>query len=221
MNELSFPKRQRPNPLPYVLLAGLILGIVAGWRMLSAPPTAGIQTPTPQPTSGPTPTPTPLPETIQIVKITPESYIQTAAREGNIAPDFSLETLDGKVVRLADLRGKPVLINFWATWCPPCRAEMPEIQAAYEKYADKGLVVLAVDFTVQDKLSDVKAYIQVLKLTFPILMDGTGDVGAGLYGVIGLPSSFFIDPDGILRRIQIGAIPPEKLDEYLAEILPK
>ena len=221
MNELSFPKRQRPNPLPYVLLAGLIIGIVAGWRILSAPPTPAISTPTPEPTNEPTPAATPLPETIQVVKITSESNVQTAVREGNTAPDFSLETLDGKKVRLADLRGKPVLINFWATWCPPCRNEMPEIQAAYEKYTDKGLVVLAVDFTVQDKLTDVKSYIQELKLTFPILLDDTGDVSAGLYGMIGLPTSFFIDPDGTLRRIQIGAIPPEKLDEFLAEILPK
>ncbi len=71
------------------------------------------------------------------------------------------------MVSLADLRGKPVLINLWATWCPPCRDEMPGIQAAYEKYAAKGLVVLAIDFTVQDHLPEVTAFVKEFGLTFP------------------------------------------------------
>jgi peroxiredoxin len=98
---------------------------------------------------------------------------------------------------------------------------MPGIQAAYEKYKDKGLVVLGIDFTVQDHVEDVKAFIQEFKLTFPILLDETGDVSAMLYGMRGLPTSYFIDPEGVIQRIQVGTMLPEKIDEYLAEILLK
>ena len=118
-------------------------------------------------------------------------------------------------------RKVPILVDVWAPWCPPCRYEMPGIQAAYEKYKDRGLVVLGIDFTVQDNLPDVKSFIQELNLTFPILLDETGEVSAGLYGMRGLPTSYFIDTEGNLQRIQIGAMLPEKLEEFLAEILVK
>ena len=134
--------------------------------------------------------------------------------------DFEALSIDGKSVPLKNFTGKVLLIVNTASACG-FTPQFAGLEKLHETYADKGLVVLAVDFTVQDKLSDVKSYVQELKLTFPILLDDTGDVSAGLYGMIGLPTSFFIDPDGTLRRIQIGAIPPEKLDEFLAEILPK
>ena len=221
MNEYFPQKHQKPNPLPYVLLAGLLIGIMISWNMFSSPSRPDRLSPTqttPYPTTPMTASTT---QPLQIVKITPEGNIPSTARVGKPAPDFSLKTIDGKVINLLDFRGKPVLINLWATWCPPCRDEMPGIQAAYEKYADKGLVVLAIDFTIQDHLPEVEAFIKELKLTFPILLDETGDVSAGLYGMVGLPTSYFIDPQGILQRIQIGGMLPEKLDEYLTEILPK
>jgi len=114
-----------------------------------------------------------------------------------------------------------VLINLWASWCPPCRYEMPGIQAAYEKFNGKGLVVLGINFTAQDNLQDVRDFVTELKLTFPILLDESGDVSAGLYGMRGLPTSYFIDIQGILQRIQVGAMLPEKIEEFLLEILPK
>jgi peroxiredoxin len=189
--------------------------------MFSGPSTLNKLSPTQTSPYRPTSLMTSTPEPLQIIKITPEVNFPSTARIGSPAPDFTLKTIDGKVVSLADLRGKPVLINLWATWCPPCRDEMPGIQAVYEKYAAKGLVVLAIDFTVQDHLPEVTAFVQEFGLTFPILLDETGDVSAGLYGMIGLPTSYFIDPQGILQRIQIGGMLPEKLDEYLAEILPE
>lgn len=221
MKEFSLRKSQGPNPLPYVLLAGLLIGIVISWNMFSAPASSDRLPSSKTSTYRPTTMATSTIETLQIVEITPEVNIQTIARVGKPAPDFSLKTIEGKEIKLSDLRGKTVLINLWASWCPPCRYEMPGIQAAYEKYKDKGLVVLGIDFTVQDNLPDVKAFIQELKLTFPILLDETGDVSVGLYGMRGLPTSYFIDTEGVLHRIQVGAMLPEKLDEYLAEILPK
>jgi cytochrome c biogenesis protein CcmG/thiol:disulfide interchange protein DsbE len=221
MKEYSPRKNQPSNPLSYVLLIGLLLGIAISWILFNkeASPTLPVLTDTPayRPTLATISTAT----TLQVVKITPNVNVQSIASVGKPAPDFTLKTIDGKEIKLSDLKGKAVLINLWASWCPPCRYEMPGIQAAYEKYKFKGLVVLGIDFTVQDNLQDVKAFVQELKLSFPILLDETGDVSAGLYGMRGLPTSYFIDTGGILDRIQIGAMLPEKLEEYLAEILPK
>jgi cytochrome c biogenesis protein CcmG, thiol:disulfide interchange protein DsbE len=138
---------------------------------------------------------------------------------GKPAPDFELKTLDGKRYHLADLKGKPVLINVWASWCPPCRDEMPAIQAAYVRYKDKGLVVLGMDFLVQDSLKDVKLFVDTLKLTFPILLDETGAVSGDRYGVRGLPTSFLIDRNGVIRRTKIGAMSPEEINRNILEIL--
>jgi cytochrome c biogenesis protein CcmG/thiol:disulfide interchange protein DsbE len=221
MKEYSLRKSQPTNPLPYILLVGLLIGIALSWILFNekASPTQPVltETPSPLPIISTIATATPL----QIVEITPNVAIQSIARVGHTAPDFALKTLDGKEIKLSDLKGKAVLINLWASWCPPCRYEMPAIQVAYEKYKNKGLVVLGIDFTVQDNLKDVNAFVKELKLTFPILLDETGKISVGLYGMRGLPMSFFIDTEGILQRIQVGAMLPEKLDGYLADIMPK
>jgi cytochrome c biogenesis protein CcmG/thiol:disulfide interchange protein DsbE len=120
---------------------------------------------------------------------------------GFAAPDFTLETMGGGPIRLSDLRGQAVLINFWATWCPPCRAEMPAIQRVYERYHDRGFTVLAVD--LQESDAQVAAFIQELGLTFPILMDRDGSVFAR-YRVMGLPSTFFVDREGIIQEVTVG-----------------
>jgi peroxiredoxin len=117
------------------------------------------------------------------------------------APDFSLETLDGGTLTLRDLQGQIVLVNFWATWCPSCRAEMPAIQGVYEQYRDQGFTVLAVDIRESD--AQVAAFAGELGLTFPILMDRSGHV-FDLYRVKALPSSFFVDQSGIIREVTIG-----------------
>lgn len=221
MKEYTLRKGQPPGLLPFLLLAGLLVGVGISWIMFTAPAPPTLPAPTATPFYRPTIVTISTTEVLQIVEITPEVYNQSIAKVGKPAPDFSLKTIDGKEIKLSDLRGKTVLINLWATWCPPCRYEMPGIQMAYEKYKDKGLVVLGIDFTVQDNLKDVKAFVKELKLTFPILLDETGDVSAGLYGMRGLPTSYFIDTQGILQRIQIGAMLPDKLNKYLVEILPK
>ncbi len=163
---------------------------------------------------------TPIPP-FNLQKITPKPPLQVGPLIGMIAPDFSLKTLDGPVIQLSDLKGKAVLINLWATWCPPCRLEMPTIQAAYQKYKDRGLVILAINFTAQDNFSDVSTFVKELKLTFPVLLDTTGDVSAGLYAMHSLPMSFFIDSQGIIRNIQFGAMDPARINGYITEILPK
>lgn len=214
--------RSRPprNPLPIILLAGLLLGIAISAVLFTGRSRPEQLSSTVLPAGSPAATPRPTATFARYQAITPVVQVQPFAREGLPAPDFELKTIDGKDVRLSDYNGQPVLINLWATWCPPCRLEMPEIEAAYEKYKGDGLVVLGIDLAVQDNLKDVPPFIQELNLTFPILLDKTGDVSAGLYGLRGLPTSYFIDQGGTLRRIQIGGMTPEQLNENLATILP-
>jgi peroxiredoxin len=133
-----------------------------------------------------------------------------APQKGFLAPDFELETRRGERVQLSDLRGQAVLVNLWATWCPPCRAEMKSIDAVYNKYKDQGFTVLAVNMTYQDQPLDVTPFVKEQKLTFPILLDETGDM-ANAYQLKSLPSSFFIDREGMIREVVIGGPMSEAL----------
>ncbi|MBK9927140.1 MAG: TlpA family protein disulfide reductase [Anaerolineales bacterium] len=133
-----------------------------------------------------------------------------APQQGFLAPDFELNTTTGETIKLSDLRGQAVLVNLWATWCPPCRAEMPAIEKIYNEYKDKGLVVLAVNMTYQDTASDIAPFVDEYDLTFPILLDETGKVGAD-YQLRSLPSSFFINREGIINEVVIGGPMAEAL----------
>ena len=124
-------------------------------------------------------------------------------REGFLAPDFTLDTLQGEKVTLSDLRGKIVLINLWATWCPPCRAEMPALEKSYELYKDSGVVILGVNLTNQDSEKDVSRFVEEFGLTFPILLDRDGNVSA-LYQLMGLPTTYFVNREGIIRTVVVG-----------------
>ena len=120
-----------------------------------------------------------------------------------LAPDFTLQTLEGKTVTLSDLRGKVVLVNFWASWCPPCKAEMPAIQHIYSDYRDQGLVVLAINAANQDTLSNAQAFLTENNLTFPVPLDVNGET-TRLYKINSFPTTFFIAPNGIIREVVIG-----------------
>ena len=133
-----------------------------------------------------------------------------APQQGFLAPDFELKTPTGETVRLSDLRGQAVLVNLWATWCPPCRAEMQAIETVYNEYKDQGFVVLAVNMTYQDDPLDVMPFVTDQGLTFPILLDETGDM-ANAYQLNSLPSSYFIGRDGIIREVVIGGPMAEAL----------
>jgi peroxiredoxin len=133
-----------------------------------------------------------------------------APQQGFLAPDFELTTTTGKTIRLSDLRGQAVLVNLWATWCPPCRAEMPAIEKVYNEYNSQGLVVLAINMTYQDDPSAVMPFVEEHGLTFPILLDETGDM-ADDYQLRSLPSSYFIGRDGIINEVVIGGPMSEAL----------
>lgn len=126
---------------------------------------------------------------------------QPAPLAGHPAPEFTLMDIDGSPVTLGNLRGQVVLINVWATWCPPCRAEMPAIQQAYERFRDQGFVVLAIN--QQEDATSVAAFMHEQRLTFPALLDYDARVSAA-YQVRVLPSSFFIDRRGVIRAVYRG-----------------
>jgi cytochrome c biogenesis protein CcmG, thiol:disulfide interchange protein DsbE len=126
-----------------------------------------------------------------------------APREGFLAPDFTLQDEQGQAIRLSDLRGRPVLVNLWASWCPPCQAEMPDMEKAYEKYSQQGFIILAINTTYQDQKSSALAFASQHGLTFPILFDMDGTV-SHQYMVRAMPTSFFIDQQGIIRRVIVG-----------------
>lgn len=131
-------------------------------------------------------------------------------RQGFLAPDFTLETIDGNLIRLSDLRGQPLLINFWATWCPPCRAEMPAMQDVYADNQHLGFEILAINATNQDNLANVSSFVSNYALTFPILLDQQGEA-AQKYQIRSYPTSFFIDEDGIIQEVIIGGPMAEAL----------
>ena len=124
-------------------------------------------------------------------------------RQGFAAPDFILDLLGGGKVTLSDLRGKPIVVNLWASWCPPCRAEMPAIEKVYQDYKDLGLVVLGVNTTNQDSEADAATFVRQYGLTFPIPLDRDGSVSVR-YALRGLPTTFFIDREGIIRSVVVG-----------------
>lgn len=123
-------------------------------------------------------------------------------QKGFLAPDFSLQTIDGDTIRIEDFRGRPVILNFWATWCPPCRAEMPVFQSIFDAYHNR-IAILAINAADQDTIKSVQTLQAQLGLTFPILLDSSGSV-QNKYDISSLPTTFFIDSDGIITHIEIG-----------------
>ena len=136
---------------------------------------------------------------------------------GNLAPDFQLNNLEGKPVSLGALRGKPVILNFWATWCRPCVSEMPFIQMVYEEQSAEGLVLLAIN--IGGTSSQIKEFLQGHNLSLPVLLDTKQDV-ARRYNIRYIPTTFFIDKEGIIQSVKIGAFPDkEAIESYLNKIM--
>jgi len=125
-----------------------------------------------------------------------------APQVGKQAPDFQLPNLEGQSISLSDFQGKPVLLNFWAVRCPPCRFEMPFIQGIFEGQSDTGLVILAID--IGEAPSTVKDFIQSNNFSFPVLLDTNQDVALE-YNIRAIPTTFLIDKDGIIQEIKVGA----------------
>ena len=144
--------------------------------------------------------------------------LSAVAKEGFAAPDFTLDLLGGGKVTLADLRGKVVLVNFWTSWCPPCRLEMPAIEKTYRSYKDLGFVVIGVNLTAQDSEKDAANFVKEIGVTFPIALDRDNAVG-NLYLVTALPTSYFVDRNGVIRSVIVGGPMSEALIQSKVEEL--
>lgn len=143
-------------------------------------------------------------------------------KNGDTPPDFTLTSLDGKDVTLSELRGKKVVLNFWATWCPPCKAEMPHMQNYYEQYAKKDNVeIIAVNLTKAErdvtddaKVDSVMTFRDSYNLTFPILLDPKNSAGED-YQILTIPTTYFIDSNGYIQRAIKGPMNVEMLKQYV------
>jgi thiol-disulfide isomerase/thioredoxin len=135
---------------------------------------------------------------------------------GHPAPGFNSTLLSGEPISLAGLQGTPVVLNFWATWCGPCRAEMPALERAAQRY-DGRAVILGVNQAEDPAV--IQEFVEEYGITFPIVLDGDQAIGYDAYAVSGLPTTYFIDGDGVIRRLWMGEMNSITLEEGIAEIL--
>ena len=180
---------------------------------LAPPEISSTTTPTPGTVAKPTPSDEIQPDLSPTSSPDPEIGIDV----GQLAPDFELRTPEGEAVRLSDLRGKPIWLNFWAPWCPSCLTEMPRLEGFYLANHGRGLVVMGVG--VRDSPESMRAYADQLGVTYPIVADGDGIV-ADQYRAVALPVHYWIDVDGFVRDWAYGELPPDALSISLEAILP-
>jgi len=151
-------------------------------------------------------------------KVEDTKNLKTGLEPGQLAYDFELKTMDGQTMKLSDLRGKKVLLNFWASWCGPCEVEMPHMQKVYEELNGEDIEIIAVNLTHSERNEKViKDFIKKHQLTFPIPLDENGEVSY-LYEAITIPTSYFVDSDGVVRLKKVGPMDEEFLREQFEKL---
>lgn len=144
--------------------------------------------------------------------------IITGVQEGNKAPDFQLKTLEGNEIKLSDLQGKKVILNFWATWCPPCKAEMPHMKEFYQEQSSNNIEILAVNLTIAEKdPNQVNNFVEDYGLPFPVLLDSDGSVGK-TYQAVTIPTSYLIDTKGFIQKKIVGPMDKEMMKDITDRI---
>ena len=147
---------------------------------------------------------------------TPINNIPLGIAPGQLAFDFTLDDVSGQRIKLSDLRGHPVVINFWATWCPPCRQELPALQSAYQRFRDKGVILVGVD--LKENAETIQNFTTQFGLTYPLLLDRDGAVSER-YQVRGIPTTVIVDADGVVRARHVGPLTEDKFAEYVTPLL--
>jgi thiol-disulfide isomerase/thioredoxin len=142
--------------------------------------------------------------------------LEPAPVAGHPAPDFELVSTEGKTIRLSDFRGKPVILNFWATWCGPCRAEFPEFQKAAVDNADR-LVIIGINNTTADQPDLIPDFLREFGVTFPIVLDEKGET-VKTYRILGLPTTVFIDSNGIVNEVFTGPLNKAYIESKISEL---
>jgi cytochrome c biogenesis protein CcmG/thiol:disulfide interchange protein DsbE len=138
------------------------------------------------------------------------------------APDFVLPGLDGTTIRLNDYRGKVVLVNFWGTWCEPCKEETPALAAVYKKLHDRGLVIIGVDLRNQERSgadgdADVRAFVTRYGATYPIALDIAGET-ARAFQIYPIPTSYLVDTQGVIRYVRVGTLTQDEVEALFARL---
>lgn len=162
--------------------------------------------------------PTEAEKTVQEAQPSGQKSAKIGFQEGNRAPNFELQTLDGKQISLSDMKGKRLILNFWATWCPPCKAEMPHMQKFYQEQKGNNIEILAVNLTTGEKNpKDVAKFVKDYGLTFPILLDSSGEIGEA-YQAFTIPTSYIIDSHGIIKKKIVGPMDKGMMTELIKSI---
>ncbi len=206
-----------------VIAAGLVTGALAGGILVGAvvllAPGPAVPVPSPVAAATEPPAATPSPSATASPSAVPSGVSSPGAAfgVGEPAPALAVPALGGGDITLAALAGKPVWVNFMATWCEPCRDEIPRMNAFAARYADQGLVVVAVD--VREDEAAIDAFARELSIAFPIGLDSDGSAQAA-WGAFALPVHFWIDAEGIVRYGALGGIGPDIMAEGLQTILP-
>lgn len=141
--------------------------------------------------------------------------LDTEPVAGKLAPNFLLPTLDGQPVRLSDLRGRPVFLNFWATWCILCLTEMPAMQRLADRHGDR---LLVIGVNVGEAATDARTFADQAGIRYPLVLDADKDVTRS-YQVQAMPTSLFIDPDGVVHFVAYGVLTPPQMEEFLRPLL--
>ncbi|MCM3717431.1 peroxiredoxin family protein [Fictibacillus phosphorivorans] len=142
----------------------------------------------------------------------------TGLKPGSKAPDFKLNTLEGKQILLKEYRGKKVILNFWATWCPPCRKEMPEMQKFYKEYKQKDVEILAVNLEYSEtKPEKIRDFVKEYKLEFPIPLDEKNTIGKQ-FRAVSIPTSYFIDEEGTITHMHVGPMDYTLMEEEIMKM---
>lgn len=150
-----------------------------------------------------------------VAQLADASGLTEAPIAGYLAPDFTLNTTSGQAVTLSDLRGQPVVINFWATWCPPCRAEIPHFEAAATRF-DGQVIILGVNQA--ESLITVNPFVREFGMTYPVPLDENNTVSQ-LYGVSALPTTLFVDSHGVVREVFPGTMTQAVLEDRISQLL--
>lgn len=191
-------------PVTTATLGYLIATIVASGRATaSSQKSVG---PMPATLAAPRPTPTPNPK--------PQAPVPPKA--GDLAYEFTLNNLQGKATSLSSFRGKKVMLNFWATWCGPCRIEIPAMVKLYDEYQSKGFEIVAIN--LREDPSKVSVFVEQYKMRFPILLDVDARVSEA-YFVRGIPTSVFLDDRGIIKAVHMGTLTEQTMRKYVEDLM--
>lgn len=159
---------------------------------------------------------------LRVVEQEMDKQVELGNESGTLPHDFELQTLDGEVVKLSDLKGKKVILNFWATWCPPCKAEMPHMQNYYENYAeDDNVEIVAVNLTTKEHGQNIEKkitnFIEEYQLSFPIPLDEKGKANKE-YRISMIPTTYLINTDGLINQKVIGPLDEERIKKLVKEM---